>query len=245
MSEYNRREFLEFMGYGAAAAALVPPVFGCTKSSPKAQIDGLPFTPLSPTRSDSLTLAKGFESRIVLSHGQALNDAGARFGYNNDYIELFPVPGVSGPDELLMWVNHESVEPKLLHSKGWKEPLSREEVSADRKEVGGSLARIRRSDGEWQLVNNDSLNRRIDGTTPIPLVGGRPIAGERVATGTLANCAGGKTPWGTLLTCEENFDNFYPPRTSDGWALTEHPHWWHLHYDRPSEHYGWVVEVNP
>lgn len=246
---YNRREFLEFMGYGAAGLAAAPGLLpGCTKdeSSKPSAASGLPFEPLKPSRDDALRLAEGFDYRVVLRHGQALNVSGAKFGFNNDFIELVPVPGVSGPDDLLIWVNHEYVDPMLLHGKPWQEKLTKEEVDRERLEVGGSFARIRRVDGQWRLVENDPLNRRLDGTTPIPLVAGRAIAGSRVAIGTFANCAGGKTPWGTVLTCEENYDDFYPERDASGERLVgDHPHWWHAHYDYPPEHYGWVVEVNP
>ncbi len=246
---YNRREFLEFMGYGAAGLGLSTGLLqGCTRkrNTPKNAPGTLPFEPLEPTRADALTLAEGLDYRVVIRHGQALNSAGAKFGFNNDYIELVNVPELQGPDDLLMWVNHEYVDPMLMHGKAWSEKLSKEEVDRERLEVGGTFARVRRVNGQWQLVKDDGLNRRLDGTTPIPLIADRDIEGSRVAIGTLANCAGGKTPWGTVLTCEENYDEFYPERTAGGGrAVGDHPHWWHEYYDYPPEHYGWVVEVNP
>lgn len=240
----TRRDFLEFLGRGSATAVLVTSsLTGCKRPKARTPAKSLPFKALEPSRDDTLKLASGFRYDMVLSHAQPLNSQGARFGYNNDYIDAFSIP--NAPDDLLLWVNHESVDPMLLHGKTWSEKPTQEEVDQERKEVGGSLARIRRVDGRWQLVENDALNRRLDATTAIPLVGAGPILGKRTAIGTLANCAGGKTPWGTVLTCEENYDNFYGERGEEGPVLSDYPRYWHEYYDQPPEHYGWVVEVHP
>jgi secreted PhoX family phosphatase len=130
---------------------------------------------------------------------------------------------------------------------------TREQVLQEQEQVGGSLLRLKRqADGRWTVVPNDPLNRRISGLTPIPFASERRIAGEAEAIGTMGNCAGGQTPWGTFLTCEENTDEYYgvalysndglrrvealPPRESYGWQK---------YFGRPPEHYGWVVEVEP
>ena len=72
-------------------------------------------------------------------------------------------------------------------------------------EVGGSIVRISRQDGRWRLVQDDRFNRAITAATRIPIISEDPVAGSREAVGTVGNCAGGVTPWQTLLTCEENF----------------------------------------
>ncbi len=120
------------------------------------------------------------------------------------------------------------------------------------KSVGGSLVRIRRPDigANWAPVFDDPFNRRIDARTPIPFAGGVSVGGSDHSIGTVANCAGGMTPWGNVLTCEENYDEFYgeaiyskegrrevkPSISELGWSR---------YFPYAPEHYGWVVEVNP
>jgi uncharacterized protein len=73
-------------------------------------------------------------------------------------------------------------------------------------------------DPSWRAVLDAPLNRRINALTPMELSGpaaghalfrspGDP-AGTRIL-GTLNNCAGGVTPWGTYLTAEENFHGYF------------------------------------
>ena len=67
--------------------------------------------------------------------------------------------------------------------------------------------------------------------------------------GTFANCSGGVTPWGSILTCEENYDSFYGETVHENGkskrVYNSYYYGWDKHYDNPPEHYGWVVEVNP
>jgi secreted PhoX family phosphatase len=79
--------------------------------------------------------------------------------------------------------------------------------------------------------------------------------------GTLNNCASGITPWGTYLTCEENFIFYFKgPEQPDAhqarWGLRKGDpvgYRWHEHDARfdaslhPNEpnRFGWVVEIDP
>ena len=83
---------------------------------------------------------------------------------------------------------------------------------------GGAVIEVRRDGGKWSVVPNSKYARRIDASTPMEITG--PAAGHaRLQTkddptgkrvlGMLNNCAGGVTPWGTWLTCEENFQRLF------------------------------------
>ena len=115
--------------------------------------------------------------------------------------------------------------------------------------VGGSIVRIRKENGKWEIVHNDPHNRRITAKTPIKFNWDKPIKGKTTAIGTLANCSGGITPWNTFLTCEENYDGFYGDieydENNNPTKIPSYGYGWDNFYDYPSEHYGWVVEIDP
>jgi secreted PhoX family phosphatase len=102
--------------------------------------------------------------------------------------------------------------------------------------------------GRWSYVTNDPLNRRIDGRTECRIASARPIAGRKTAIGTMANCAGGFTPWGTVLTCEEKVFHYYGDYEYDvkgGRTYKKSNYGWEKFHRNPPEHYGWVVEIDP
>jgi len=152
-----------------------------------------------------------------------------QMGAHHDGMHFFPIAGSSR--EGLLVINHEYAEPRLMHRAAsglglisFDVPL-REDGSRDPDQVlkemhahGVSIVHIRRDDdGQW-LPLPDSLNRRITALTPMVFSG--PLRGDaRLQTayspegthgrGTLNNCANGFTPWGTYLTCEENWRYYF------------------------------------
>src|SRR5690606_19049958 len=87
-------------------------------------------------------------------------------------------------------------------------------------------------------------------STPMQIISESPLRGTHRALGTLANCAGGKTPNNKILTCEENYDQFvgevfFSESGERSWKPGRPDLRWHEFYPRPPEHYGWVVEVDP
>ena len=227
---YNRREFLKFIGAGSVAASnatLLTFLSSCTTTTEN--IKGL-----SPSSDDELKLISGLSYDLLFAWGDPINK-NETFGFNNDYIAFHKL----NENEAILWVNHEYVIPKFLGG----EERTKSNVDRERKEVGGSLVKISKASGSWKLVKGDVLNRRIDATTKIPFANNAKVMGQSVAEGTLANCAGGYTPWGTFLTCEENYDHYYGERV-DG-KLKNGKLLWNKHYQNPPEHYGWVVEIDP
>lgn len=242
----SRREFLKFMGRTGAVVGLAPTLsfFGCTSVDTK-QLH-LPFTPLPPSNKDEFILAGGFAYQILMRWKDPINSRGELFGFNNDYIAMIPIT----ENEAYLWVNHESVNPIFVSGYIPGTPRTKKQVEIEQLAVGGSILKVKRdsSRAPWKFVKNDPANRRITGKTKIPLISERPIAGSRTAIGTLANCAGGTTPWKTILTCEENYDLFYGELdyAKGGKRNNKNSIFnWQNHFDYSPEHYGWVVEVEP
>jgi len=160
-----------------------------------------------------------------------------------------------------------STEDRLVLAEGlnfdivrsWKDPISSKGdlfgdyndftsfmLAKDSKDFG--FLWVNHESGQWIHDIKSPLNRRLHGQTKIPFSGGQSIMGSKVATGTLANCSGGQTPWGTFLTSEENYQNFYGDVTYFKKQRSYTPAKkikWHNHFPFPPEHYGWVVEINP
>ena len=216
---------------GSAATLTVPGLFSsCRKKNPH-------LTPLRPSHSDQLLLTDGFNYKLLLEWGDVINEKGDTFGFNNDYTAIIP----SSSKECFMWVNHEYPNPLFIHGK--TEKKSKSHVDLERYSCGGSILKIQQNDsGHWQLKKNSKYNRRITGATPIPL--SRPVAGSSTAIGTMANCAGGVSPWGTILSCEENYQDYYGEVDIHGKKIQQSRFGWDEFYDCSPLHYGWVVEIH-
>ena len=203
-----------------------------------------------------------------------------QFGYNNDYVGYIPLEGSS--EHGLLVVNHEYTNPHLMFAglvtieeKEGKKAIKQAELSKEQVDIelaahGGTIVEIRKEGGKWQVVREGPLNRRITATTEMEITG--PAAGsDRLKTnadpsgtrvvGTLNNCAGGVTPWGTYIMAEENFHGYFAGelpadhREAENYkrlGVPEGSYEWAAHYDRydvgkePNEpnRFGWIVEVD-
>lgn len=261
---YDRREFISFLGKASVGLTIIPPFLaGCgnnTTPLKKVKNDENYFNRLKkievigiePTDKDDLLLAQGLSYHVVLSWGEKINEKDT-FGFNNDFNCFIPISD-DNPNDGLLWVNHEYVNPLFVsgfNRNEFKNPNEHRTVDQVNKEmynVGGSIVRIQKVNGKWKPILNDPRNRRITGHTKIKFNWDEPIYGAKEAIGTNSNCSGGITPWNTFLTCEENYDSFFGEREFDVQNVASKrmsSMGWDLFYDFPPEHYGWVVEVNP
>lgn len=190
---------------------------------------------LGPSLEDKFLTADGINHQILIRWGDQINSK-QKFGFNNDFIAFHPVKKGRG----LLWVNHEYVNS--LFASGSER--TKQNIDLERLEVGGSILEVEKNRKGWQILKNSKFNRRLDATTEIPFAWDQPIEGKTAAIGTFSNCAGGYTPWGTFLTCEENYDMFVGEKDRSG-KFTPSYQKWEDFYNMPPQHYGWVVEVNP
>ncbi|HMQ68857.1 MAG TPA: DUF839 domain-containing protein [Ignavibacteria bacterium] len=208
--------------------------------------ENIMFTPIEATDSDNVILPEGFEYKIIRKWGDKINDT-EYFGFNNDYAGYIPIDFLQGGNNSkdgLLLINHEFPSPLFINNytdEDFKKGRIKtsEEVEAEKKSVGISIIRVKRENGEWSFVPDEKYNRRIDANTTHKVCGiAKPSFGE-FATGTLANCSGGLTPWGTFLSGEENYQDYF---VSDNvWEYR----WNYADKDFKIEQYGWVVEVDP
>jgi uncharacterized protein len=213
------------------------------------------FTAIAASSNDAFEVPPGFRADVLISWGDVFRDGRRRplrYGFNNDFLAYFPL---KGSREGLLFVNHEYPDPFFLH--GYKPTGAAKapaQVQEEQDNVGNSIVHIRRRrNGRWKVVSPSSYNRRIYGDRPDleftgPLVGG-PGIGAR-AHGSIANCSGGITPWGTALSCEENFDGY----GTNVAVNVDFGYGWHQFGGQPEDaeyhytnfkKYGWVCEHDP
>lgn len=216
-------------------------------------------------------------------------DQAEQTGMHHDGMHFFPIDAQSGSgrnsNHGLLVINHEYIDAPLLHRNG-PTVVDGKRVDADevRKEInahGVSVVEIRRNvNGDWEVVPS-ARNRRITAATPMQIQG--PARGhELLATryspdgtatrGTHNNCAHGFTPWGTYLTCEENWAGYFASRDSDlprelsrygvgkkgryGWETLPGDEFERFDATRKADsakddyrnepnNFGWIVEIDP
>jgi len=242
----TRRKLLQFFGRvaGTGAVLSLAPGLGAARTL---ESGAIPVPHIKPSSADELALADGLEYRVLVSWGQVINERGAKFGFNNDYLAFLPFENHT--DDGLLWVNHEELVQGYFDTPSDPDSKSLADVQLEMTEVGGSILRIRKTGRAWEVVADDRYNRRLDANTQIPFASARPILGRTTATGTFANCSGGVTPWHTVLSCEENY-HFFTGEVALGpggrrRVIKKSLLGWERYLDLPPEHYGWVVEVDP
>lgn len=259
---------------GPTAAAVPPP-------------PGMDFTAVAPNSEDAVVIPPGYRQAVVISWGDPvlpgaprfdLNKQSAaaqrgQFGFNNDFAGLLPIDG--SPDHFLLVVNHEYTTERFMFPGYDDKNPTRDQFETAIAAHGLSVVEVVRTPQGLTPVMG-RYNRRITADTPFAVTG--PAAGSaslktaadptgRTVTGTLNNCSGGLTPWGTVLSGEENFNNYFgatdgaaapTPADADRWKrygikLKPSERKWERFDPRfdltatPNEvnRFGYVVELNP
>ncbi|WP_286789234.1 MULTISPECIES: PhoX family phosphatase [unclassified Pseudomonas] len=248
----------------------------------------LGFKNVPASTADQVILPPGYEFRTLISWGEPLfsnvpdfkhdgtntsEDQELQFGDNNDGMCFFPFYNKFGridPDRALIAINNEYTNYEYLFSDG-RQPSSPDDVRKALAAEGVSVIEVRRRAGRWVFKRDSRYNRRVHGNVMMDIKG--PAAGHDLlrtsielsgkrARGTFQNCSSGQTPWGTYLTCEENFNgcfgstdksiklnaaqkryglsansdnNWYP--YNERFDLAKHPN--------EANHFGWIVEIDP
>ena len=244
----------------------------------------LNFAPLPPSTADEVRVGAAYKLDLLYAWGDPISDgphaqadasdsANAQqlqAGMHHDGMHFFPFieAGQPSSDHGLLCVNHEYVDDGLLHRDGMQN-WNAEKVAKSQAAHGVSVIEIRRGQQGWHVVRPSNWARRITATTPCQLSGParahpamQTSADPKGSTvlGTLNNCAMGVTPWGTYLTCEENFNAYFkgndtPSKDQRRYGISAKTgsYRWHEFDPRfdvnkhPNEanRFGWVVEIDP
>ncbi|WP_250031681.1 PhoX family protein [Paractinoplanes maris] len=282
------------LGTGGSSVAAAAPATTAVAAAPGPG-GALTFKPIPPNEIDSVLVPNGYDHAVVIRWGEPMMpgapafDLGhqtgetqsKQFGYNNDFLCVVPFPG--SDRRALLVSNHEYTNEELMFP-GFttQEALTVDQVRAAMAAHGMSVVEIERvgRTGQWQPVRSGRrpYNKRLTMlATPFradgPAAGSPPLrtaADPRGTTiiGTLNNCAGGLTPWGTALSGEENFNQYFVggdavpeaakarlnrygitttaryPSGSRRWERAQERFDLSKHPNEANR-FGWIVEVDP
>ena len=285
----SRRAALMGMTAAAAAGGLGSRLF--SGEAKAAAETSLTFTELTRIYDEKDHVAPGYAKQVLVRWGDPIVKGGAafdpakqsvaaqelQFGYNNDFLAFLPLPaGSNGSDHGLLCANHEYVNPHImwpgLTADDAGQKIDKSQAETTMAAHGHSVVEVKKVDGKWQVVADSAYGRRISALTKIKISG--PAAGHdwlktsadatgTQVIGTLDNCSGGVTPWGTVLFCEEGVADWFggdSKKTPNpafmeraGYGELEDLNGWARFEDRfnvekePNEpnRFDWVVEYDP
>jgi secreted PhoX family phosphatase len=226
----SRRGFLSgVLAFGSGAAVMGAGMLkGTTAMAQPAS--RFPFTPIAAQTDGTIHVPEGYSWKTLVRWGDPIfSDADGAYdsaagvsgefadrvmGENTDGMELFNVDG----REILV-VNSEYTNNKtnLPHREDGL-PGSLDDVRILQHLQGVTVMELTQNADGWSVVVDSPYNRRIHHNTPMVFSG--PAAGHDLlktkadptgmtSLGTFNNCGSGRTPWGTYLTCEENFNGYF------------------------------------
>ena len=277
----SRRGLLK--GAAAAAAIGTLPLAGCATGHRDPEPG---FVGISTSTADAVRVPQGYAANVLYAWGDPVGhpsgspafrqdasntaeEQALQAGMHHDGIHYFALPyGSTSSNSGLLVMNHEYTDDGLLHTDGfanWNADKVRKAQNAN----GCSVIEVREKGGKWEVVRPSPFARRITARTPMRV--GGPAAGHTLmktaadpvgqsVLGTFNNCAHGYTPWGTYLTCEENWDTYFinsgtitADQRRNGITAKGRGYRWDefderfdagKHPNEPNRH-GWVVEFDP
>ena len=277
----SRRGFLGGVLAFGSGAAVMGTAGLMSSTSAQAASSRFGFTPVPISTDSTVHVPEGYEWQTIARWGDKLFSSAGDFdpvkgvdlassdkvfGENTDGMELYNVEG-----HQLIAVNHEYVNPKINLSETEGEVTSADQAKILQNMQGVTVMEVAEQDGNWSIVVDSPYNRRIHHNTPMKLQG--PAAGSDLlktaadpsgteSLGTFNNCGAGRTPWGTYLTCEENFngyfgstdENFDRPADYKRYGINLESRYSYEKFDarfdvsqNPNEPYraGYIVEIDP
>ncbi|HAV1477493.1 TPA: PhoX family phosphatase [Enterobacter hormaechei subsp. steigerwaltii] len=257
-----------------------------SKPSALAKAVSLGFTSIDVSTEDTVRVPEGYIARPFYRWGDptgikdnmpafkpdasnTTDEQAVQAGMHHDGMAWFSLPqGAQNPEHGLLALNHEYIDNGMLFTDGtanWSLDKARKGQNA----MGVSVVEVKKTGSGWEVVRPSSFARRITVNTPMQLTGparhqdlmktAADPQGERVL-GTMQNCANGHTPWGTYLTCEENWSDIFvkkadlnPLEKRYGISDSDESYRWNEVDERfsvdktPNEpnRFGWVVEIDP
>ena len=223
----SRRGFLGgSVAFGAAAFVASA---GALRPLSARAADRFGFEPVAANTLDTVTVPPGYNWHVVVRWGDPMWSNGVEFdqatrgtgesqelafGDNNDGMALYAHDGRS-----VLAVNNEFVNLKIMYGgAGSGSPANADDVRKGKAAHGVSVVEIESRDGTWSIVKDSPYNRKITADAPMEITG--PARGHDLlktaadpdgvsSLGTWNNCGNGRTPWGTYLACEENFNHYF------------------------------------
>jgi len=282
----SRRGFLGgVLAFGSGAAAMGMGLLDSSSALAQAA-SRFAFSPIDAQTDGTIHVPEGYEWHLLARWGDpffsgvdafdpetgvTLEASDKVFGENTDGMESFVFEG-----RQLLAINHEYVNPKVNLPQTGGETTSAEDALKLQNMQGVSVIEIAEGGDGWSIVLDSPFNRRIHHNTPMTIAG--PAAGHdwmkteadptgTSSLGTMNNCGSGKTPWGTYLTCEENFNTYFGttetsqdqkpierPEGYDRYGVANESRYGYETFDprfdfskNPNEphRFGWIVEIDP
>ena len=279
-SDPARRTVLQ-AATGLPLGAWLAQLSGCALTSAGGRGPSLGFKSVPVSTTDKVVVPDGYTAQVLAPWGEPIGITGnmpafkpdasntaaeqaAQMGMHHDGMQYF---ALDGSRRGLLAINHEYTDDGLLHADG-QNSWTLEKVKKAQAAHGVSVIEVEQVGASWQVVRPSRYARRITANTPCAI--GGPAAGHplmrtaadpsgRTVLGTIGNCAAGITPWGTYLTAEENWCNYFtaadvPTAHEKRWDIRRAT-WYRwpelderfdtVRYPNEPNRFGWIVEIDP